>query len=419
MERLCASTEKGSLHFYAINDTDNESSEDHEEEDLFGMTNETATSTNPNQMDSIDNSELTRCFHDPPEIIFLSDLKRLHALAQFEPLKAGYCAIVPPCWSEVQQAQRQRRYPQNINKDCEQYIKTWRLQTDTTTWDEHIFEITLPSPMSLGHVDVHFTLQNPTSFPHVELTLLRQNTNGIGHKKDVKFAVDETITIDLLQQWADNPVISQEYLRAHNADILAGPVNIATNLDLSEQCGSVTLTSPKLFKSRNRTLLLHIRAVYSKEEANNKTSSKGKSFENKTSGTPPDSFVQKNDFFMGCDCIHELSITVYTSKHTEIPHEKTQRNLMLESNSFIQSLLLTAVNNASNDVLHMALDILNWIASIRLTRNRSNNGEIPNFQMEFLYVIEYNLSKLLHQCLLLEERTIAHKCMKLIETCCM
>ncbi|RZB38740.1 baculoviral IAP repeat-containing protein 6 [Asbolus verrucosus] len=420
LERLCASTEKGSLHFYALNDTDNESSEDHEEDDLFGMTNDGTTTTQSQTTDSLEGSEMTRCFHDPPEIISPTDLKRLHALCQFEPLKAGYCAVVPPCWSEIQQAQRQRRYPQSLKTDCDQYTKTWRLQTDTTTWDEHIFEITLPSPMSLGHVDVHFSLQSSTALPHVEVTLLRQNTSGIGHKKDVKFAVDETITIDMLQQWADNPVISQEYLRAHNADILAGPVNIASSLDLSEQCGVVTLTSPKLFKSRNRTLLLHIRAVYSKEDANNKTASKGKRSENKSPGSLVERLGtnHKNEFYMGCDCIHELSVTVYSSKHTEIPHERTQRNFMLESNAFVQSLLLTAMNNSSNEVVNLSLDVLNWIASIRLIRNRSNNGEVPNQQMEFLYVIEYNLPKLLHQCLLLGERSVAHKCMRLIEVCC-
>ncbi|XP_063908314.1 baculoviral IAP repeat-containing protein 6 isoform X4 [Zophobas morio] len=416
LERLCASTERGSLHFYALNDTDNESSEDHEDDDLFAMATDGAV-PNPSQpADSLDGSEMTRCFHDPPEIVGLADLKRLHALCQFEPLKAGYCAVVPPCWSEIQQAQRQRRYPQSLKADCDQYTKTWRLQTDTTTWDEHIFEITLPSPMALGHVDVHFSLQSSTVSPHVEVTLLRQNTSGIGHKKDVKFAVDETITIDMLQQWADNPVISQEYLRAHNADILAGPVNIATCLDLSEQCGVVTLTSPKLFKSRNRTLLLHIRAVYSKEEANNKAGSKGKRAESKEKSGQCAS--HKNEFYMGCDCIHELSVTVYSSKHTEVPHERTQRNLMLESNAFVQSLLLTAMNNSSNEVVTLSLDVLNWIASIRLIRNRSNNGEVPNQQMEFLYVIEYNLAKLLQQCLLLGERSVAHKCMKLVEVCC-
>lgn len=263
LERLCASTEKGSLHFYALNDTDNESTEDHEEDDLFNLTSDySAASSQP--LDSLDANDTTRCFHEPPEVIGMTELKRLQALSNFETFKPGYCAVVPPCWSEMQQAQRQRRLPQHMQMDNEQHTKTWRLQTDTTTWDEHIFEITLPSPVCIGHVDVHFSLHPSSIQPHVEITLLRQNTNGIGHRRDVKFGVDDSVSFDALQ-YADNPVTTHEYLRAHNADILAGPIDIATSLDLTDSGGCVTLTSPKLFKSRNRTLLLHIKAVYPKD----------------------------------------------------------------------------------------------------------------------------------------------------------
>lgn len=99
----------------------------------------------------------------------------------------------------------------------------------------------------MGHVDVHFTLQSGCAKPCVEVSLLRQTKSGIGHNKDVKFSVDDTVTIDMLRR-VENPVISEEYLRAHNADILAGPVNIAHYLDLTEQSGTVTLTSPRMFR---------------------------------------------------------------------------------------------------------------------------------------------------------------------------
>lgn len=69
-----------------------------------------------------------------------------------------------------------------MQSEGEPHVKTWRLQTDTTTWDEHIFEIALPTPAFVGHVDVHFTLHASTTPPHVEVTLLRQNTSGIGHR---------------------------------------------------------------------------------------------------------------------------------------------------------------------------------------------------------------------------------------------
>lgn len=245
-----------------MNDTDNESTEDHEEDDLLNFNSDVPITSHA--IDSQDNNDSTNCFHEPADVINILELKRLQILCSFEPFKAGYCAVVPPCWSEMQQAQRHRRLPQHMQMDNEQYTKTWRLQTDTTTWDEHVFEITLPSPVCIGHVDVHFSLHSSTISPHVEITLLKQNSNGIGHKRDVKFAVDDTVSFDALQ-CADNPVTTHEYLRAHNADILAGPIDIATSLDLSDVSGCVVLTSPKLFKSRIRTLLLHIKAVYPKD----------------------------------------------------------------------------------------------------------------------------------------------------------
>lgn len=120
---------------------------------------------------------------------------------------------------------------------------------------------------------------------------------------------------------------------------------------------------------------------------------------------------------MGCDCIHELSLTVYNSKHTEIPHERTQRSNMLESNYFVQSLTLTACSDSSLECQSISLDILNWVASIRLTRNRNHIGESPIQQIEFLRIIERVLYKLLHKCLLLAGRTIGYKCVKLITIC--
>lgn len=401
MERLCASTQKGSLHFYALNDTDNDSNEDHEDDDLLSLNPEFSAS-GAQAVDCIETaSETTRCFQDPPEIVPVSELKRLETLCAFEAFKSGFSAVVPPCWSEMQQAQRQRRLPQHMINDLEQHTKTWRLQTDTTTWDEHIFEIMLPSASFVGHLDVHFALHASTALPRVEVTLLKQNNNGIGHRRDVKFSVDDGITLDALAN-IENPVISQEYLRAHNADILAGPVDISTGLDLSEQSGCLTLTSPKLFKYKNRSLLLHIKAV--KDDVTSApSSSKSKSNERKVE-------------YMGCDCLHELSVTIYSSKHTDIQHERSLRCSMLESNSLLHSLVLTALENNSESQ-GIALDLLNWIGAIRLNRNRSQNGEAPSHQEEFLQIIQGNVNDLIRECILVAGRSIAHKCVKLVVLC--
>lgn len=40
-----------------------------------------------------------------------------------------------------------------------------------------------------------------------------------------------------------------------------GPIELAACMDLSEQAGSVTLTSPKLLKSKGRNYLLHIKTM--------------------------------------------------------------------------------------------------------------------------------------------------------------
>ncbi|CAG9860383.1 unnamed protein product [Phyllotreta striolata] len=413
LDRLCVSTEQGSLHFYALNNTENESSDDHDDDDVFGMHVDGSSVTSP-PTDVLDGVDLPKCFQKPPDVIPLHDLKTLKSLCDFEPLRTGYCVVVPPCWSEFQQSLRQRRQPQC---EGEQNSKTWRLLTDTTTWDEHIFEITLPNSTILGHVDVHFTLQPCSSSPYVEITLLRQNKNGIGHKKDVKFAVDETVTIDMLQ-WVDNPVTSQEYLRAHNADILAGPIDLASHLDLTEQSGIVTLTSPKLCKTKVRNLLLHIRAVNIKDDDNK---NKAKKFTDKSSNISIDKLAlpsRMNNFYMGCDVIHELSISLHAIKHSDNSKERTQGNMLLESNTVVDSLLLTSISSTNSEEIGLVLDILDWIASIRLSRNRSNLGAAPSQQLDFISTVQEHLTTLLHQCLLLGGRSIAHKVVRLIITCC-
>lgn len=59
----------------------------------------------------------------------------------------------------------------------------------------------------------------------------------------------------------ENPVLSEEYLQSHNADIIAGPMELSSGIDLSEQNGLVMLTSPKLFKTKSRNFLVHIKTM--------------------------------------------------------------------------------------------------------------------------------------------------------------
>lgn len=187
LERLCATTATGSLHFYALNENDSDSVEDQDEEDLFNTATDAAPDSKPSEPTGI-----PQCFDDSADYINMADLKRMHSLCAFEPLRNGFCASMPPCWTEMQQAQRQRKHP-HLKLENELHTKTFRLQTDTTTWDEHLFEITMPTSTCIGHVDVNFSLHCSTP-PNVEVTLLKQNNSSIGHKRDVKFAVDETVS---------------------------------------------------------------------------------------------------------------------------------------------------------------------------------------------------------------------------------
>jgi hypothetical protein len=70
----------------------------------------------------------------------------------------------------------------------------------STTWDEHIFELTLPRSCCVGHVDVKFSLHSlPSMATEIQVTLLKLNSSGIG-KRDKQIgskAVDDGINFKL------------------------------------------------------------------------------------------------------------------------------------------------------------------------------------------------------------------------------
>lgn len=144
-------------------------------------------------------------------------------------------------------------------------IYFFNLSDVRTTWDEHIFELTLPRSASgsIGHVDVRFTLHSfCQELPTIQVTLLKQDIKRIGHQKVSSIPVDERIDFNIENdQKSENPVITEEYQRQHNTEILCGPIDLHRCMDLSCRSGCVTLTSPKLFRSKARTLLVHIKAL--------------------------------------------------------------------------------------------------------------------------------------------------------------
>ena len=47
----------------------------------------------------------------------------------------------------------------------------------STTWEEHLFEITLAKSVSVGHIDVKFSVQPVCiNLPNIQITLLKQHT---------------------------------------------------------------------------------------------------------------------------------------------------------------------------------------------------------------------------------------------------
>ena len=66
-------------------------------------------------------------------------LSQLYGLTQFENLMPRFTATVPPCWTEMQQEQQQRRHPQHLQHQGEatQHTRSWKLQPDR--WVNWVF----------------------------------------------------------------------------------------------------------------------------------------------------------------------------------------------------------------------------------------------------------------------------------------
>ncbi|XP_037827973.1 baculoviral IAP repeat-containing protein 6 isoform X2 [Lucilia sericata] len=463
LERLCCCTQDGALIFYSLNDSDESGDEmiDMEEESCTGITsNESCAELcvtdggNSNQqhqqhgtnVSSIVEEDLAQsnsvqfpfCTNikidcganqtsnsgggvpaspSPSSMtvnaaasnllayrcgdLTLDELRSLYALTLFDEKSIPYTAEVPSCWNNLVQAQKQRKQSQH----------TWRLHNDATTWDEHIIEINLLQPATLGHIDLKFSLYQPCHNPAaIQVTLLKQNTSGFGyrmkgpHSSFKHQSMEEGGNTDVPSSSSntndgnnENPVLNEEFLQTHNAEILAGPIELSSCIDLCDQGGTVILTSPKLYKTRTRNFLLHI----------------------KTMADPSKEGQCKT---RGCDWLHEISIYVRGVKpQAQIPNERLQRIAMLESNQLLD-ILFKVISKAETSTLekNYALDILIWICCIRLKRFRSPKSErckgqpVLAQQLECISLTEKYLENILRYCIIHSSRSMAHKCVKLI-----
>jgi baculoviral IAP repeat-containing protein 6 (apollon) len=121
----------------------------------------------------------------------------------------------------------------------------------------------------------------------------------------------------------------------------------------------------------------------------------------------------------GCDWLHEISITVRATREVaNITNERLQRLAMLESNTLLKNLLTIATNNIESLMQSLAMDILVWILSIRLARYRCPRNyastDVNTQQSYCVNIVEQHLNELIGKCILLNNRSIAHKCVKLV-----
>lgn len=404
VERLSVSTKHGMIYFYALNNGERDSTGDMDEDEFANLDFDML------QRAPREETGAPVIIANKPDLD-AADLETLILLtgAYGTNTPIPYSAVVPGFWCELSPAQRPRSDHQNN--------RTWRLQNTSSTWDEHVLELTLPYSVSLAHIEFSFTLHSvcTTNLPVIMVTLLKQNLHGIGYKKDASFChrSDSPITfpvIDADMTNLENPIYSEEYLQAHNAEILAGPLILSSGLDSTQQSGVLTLTSPRLYRARGRTFLIHIKTLF--DPAKDMSKGAGKSEDSKNASKK----------FIGCDWLHQISLTVRSSPHTEVPMERQQRIAMLESNSFLNSICEIAVSNEDVKKRMLALDIMIWVISVRLQRMRlakSEKGKVENKsvetqQLECIKIIEKHVDELIRTCILCADRSIAKKCIRII-----
>ncbi|XP_015713162.1 baculoviral IAP repeat-containing protein 6 isoform X5 [Coturnix japonica] len=475
-DRLCACTKGGELHFLQIGGT----CDDIDETDILvdgslsKSVEQSSEGIKPLSNPSSPGITGVDLLVDQP--FSLETLTSLVELTRFETLTPRFSATVPPCWVEVQQEQQQRRHPQHLHQqhhgDAAQHTRTWKLQTDSNSWDEHVFELVLPKACMVGHVDFKFVLNsNITNIPQIQVTLLKNKAPGLGKVNEA--AVDRQITFPLSpahnveterngkpglvefseeMQYMDveEPQCLRlcPFLEEHKEDILCGPVWLATGLDLSGHAGMLTLTSPKLVKGmaggKYRSFLIHVKAVSDRgtEEICNggirpvvripslkPQTNKGHSLasllakvaagkEKPSSKIEAGNSSRKSDNLRGCDLLQEVSVTIRRFKKTSISKERVQRCAMLQFSEFHEKLLTTLCKKTDDDLTtehaqSLVLDTLCWLAGVY----SNGPGSSKEGSDSLLSKTRRCVSDIIRVCFFEAGRSIAHKCARFLALC--
>uniref|UniRef100_A0A668S363 Dual E2 ubiquitin-conjugating enzyme/E3 ubiquitin-protein ligase BIRC6 n=1 Tax=Oreochromis aureus TaxID=47969 RepID=A0A668S363_OREAU len=451
-DRLCACTKGGELHFLQIGGV----YEDVDDGDMFidGPLSKGAEllleGAKPSSNPSSPGITGVDLLVDQP--LTTEILMSLVELTRFETLTPRFSATVPPCWVEVQQEQQQRRHPQHLHQqhhgDAAQHTRTWKLQSDSSSWDEHVFELVLPKACMVGHVDFKFVLNaNIVNIPQIQVTLLKNKAPGLGKVSGEDIVLKQLMIAFNQQCFRQEQLCSMlcPFLEDHKEDILCGPVWLASGLDLSGHAGMLSLTSPKLVKGmaggKYRSFLVHIKAVSDKGTEENPRpvvrmpsskpqgtkahslstllqraqASKEKVSTVKTETSAPSKKVEN---LRGCDLLQEVSVTIRRFKKTSIPKERVQRCAMLQFPDFHEKLLdalcrRTEGGPATEHAQSLILDILCWLAGV------FSNGpcSLKEGKESLLVKTRTRLTDIVRVCFFEAGRSIAHKCARFLALC--
>ncbi|XP_048586023.1 baculoviral IAP repeat-containing protein 6 isoform X2 [Nematostella vectensis] len=349
---LCCSTVHGSLRFLSLM---------HKEDVVDGeATGSHASASTPES--SLESLGLR-------DNITAEALSSLLKMTEFENLVPRFTAIVPPCWSEVQQEQQQRRHPQHLHQqslgDATLHTRTWKLQPEARSnmTGEQVFEILLPKQCHVGHVDIKFSFQSSSSSScnGMQVYLLKPWSLK-SWQQDYTSESTTNITPD-----GKAALLATARERGN---ILCGPVELE-----SGSSSRVVLTCPELVKSRHRILLL----VFESTEPQ----------------------VHLDD----------ISVTVRRFKHK--PAHLKQYGVLLEDPGFHHKLLeiicgyRASICVETAEIRRLALDLLCWTAGICVYTRRDSLTK----------QVQANLHDLISSCFLGSGRTMAHKCCLLLLLC--
>ncbi|CAL8111027.1 unnamed protein product [Orchesella dallaii] len=126
---------------------------------------------------------------------------------------------------------------------------------------------------------------------------------------------------------------------------------------------------------------------------------------------------KRKEYYLGCDWLHEVSVTIRKVKSASIPLEDHERKEMLTSERLFSRLLDVAVFNGeenSYSAQSTALDLLVWIAAINLCGPQIGN---TSYQVKFIEAVKQKLSPLILHGIIFADRSTAHKCAKLLVLC--